>query len=70
MNVLKSHLRSTIETLSARGASQREIERRTGIDRKTIRRYAKPIAAANSPGVATGFADRAVRAFIDRDLRV
>ncbi len=31
--------------------SQREIERRTGVDRKTIRRYA---AAANSPGVATG----------------
>ena len=54
---MKAHLRSTIETLSARGASQREIERRTGIDRKTIRRYAKPITAANSPGVATGLAD-------------
>jgi len=47
---LKAHLRITIETLRANGASQREIERRTGVDRKTIRRY----AAANSPGVATG----------------
>lgn len=49
MNVLKAHLRITIETLLARGSSQREIERRTGVDRKTIRRY-----AANSSGVATG----------------
>lgn len=49
MNVLKAHLRITIETLLAKGTSQREIERRTGVDRKTIRRY-----AANSPGVATG----------------
>ena len=47
---MKAHLRITIETLRANGASQREIERRTGVDRKTIRRY----AAANSPGVATG----------------
>jgi len=46
---LKAHLRITIATLLANGASQREIERRTGVDRKTIRRY-----AANSPGVATG----------------
>ena len=51
MNVLKSHLRITIETLLASGTSQREIERRTGVSRKTIRRY-----AANSPGVATGSA--------------
>jgi transposase len=49
VNVLKSHLRITIATLLANGASQREIERHTGVDRKTIRRY-----AANSPGVATG----------------
>jgi transposase len=40
-----------METLLANGASQREIERRIGVDRKTIRRYA---AGANSPGVATG----------------
>ena len=51
MNVLKAHLRITIATLLANGASQREIERHTGVDRKTIRRY-----AANSPGVATGSA--------------
>lgn len=51
MNVLKASLRITIETLLSRGVSQREIERRTGVDRKTIRRY-----AANSPGVATGSA--------------
>lgn len=51
MNVLKAHLRITVATLLAKGASQREIERRTGVDRKTIRRY-----AANSPGVATGSA--------------
>jgi len=48
---LKSHLRITIETLLEAGASQREIERRTGVDRKTIRRYAR---AANSPTPATG----------------
>ena len=52
MNVLKSHLRITIETLLEGGASHREIERRTGVDRKTIRRYAR---AANSPTLATGF---------------
>ena len=46
---MKEHLRITIATMLANGASQREIERRIGVDRKTIRRY-----AANSPGVATG----------------
>jgi transposase len=51
VNVLKPHLRTTIETLLQAGASQREIERRTGVDRKTIRRYAR---AANSPTPATG----------------
>ena len=51
MNVLKPHLRITIDTLLKGGATHREIERRTGVDRKTIRRYAR---AANSPGVATG----------------
>lgn len=48
---MKSHLRVTIRTLLQRGASQREIERSTGVDRKTIRRYEQQ---ANSPGVATG----------------
>ncbi len=50
MNVLKSHLRVTIATLLKRGASQHEIARRTGVDRKTVRRYAE---RANSP-MATG----------------
>lgn len=47
---MKSHLRITIQTLLARGESQHEIHRRTGVDRKTIRRYAQ---LANSP-MATG----------------
>ena len=51
MNVLKSYLRITIDTLLKSGTTHREIERRTGVDRKTIRCYAR---AANSPGVATG----------------
>ena len=48
---MKPHLRITIETLLRGGATQREIARRTGVDRKTIRRVAE---AATSPGVATG----------------
>ena len=51
MNVLKPHLRTTVETLLEAGASQREIRRRTGVDRKTIRRYAR---ARKSPTPATG----------------
>lgn len=55
MNVLKPHLQTTIWTLLSAGASQREIERVTGIDRKTIRGYQQRFAAepANSPGVST-----------------
>jgi hypothetical protein len=48
---LKSHLRITIVTVISCGASHREIERRAGVERKTIRRYAH---LSNSPGVATG----------------
>jgi len=51
VNVLKAHLRITIATLRRGGASQREIERLTGVDRKTIRGLERE---ANSPGVATG----------------
>ena len=51
MNVLKSHLRITIETLLSSGVGQREIERRIGVDRKTIRRYAR---LAQSPEVPPG----------------
>jgi len=50
---LKPHLRTTIETLLASGTSGHEIERRTGVDRKTIRRYKRALES-NSPGVATG----------------
>ena len=54
MNVLKPNKKTTIQTLLARGASQREIARITGIDRKTIRKYQAAVEPANSPGVATG----------------
>jgi transposase len=66
VNVLKPHLQTTICTLLEARASQREIERVTGIDRKTIRAYQKRYAAAaaaavaaNSPGVATDSAEAA-----------
>ena len=39
MNVLKPNLKATVITLLEKGISQREIKRKTGIDRKTIRRY-------------------------------
>ncbi|CAN7614982.1 IS21 family transposase [Variovorax paradoxus] len=55
MNVLKPHLQTTIWTLLKGGATQREIERITGISRHTIRTYQQRFAAdpANCPGVAT-----------------
>jgi transposase len=58
LNVLKPHLRVTIQTLLRNGTSQHQIERLTGVDRKTIRRYQRQIGAPapNSPGVATGSA--------------
>ena len=46
-----NHLRVTIETLASCGVSHREIARRTGVDRKTIRRH---VRQSNSSGVATG----------------
>lgn len=53
---MKPHLRTTLATLLAQNCSQREIERVTGIDRKTIRAYQRDLCAvpSNSPGVATG----------------
>jgi len=39
MNVLKPHLQATVKTLSGKGIIQREINRKTGVDRKTIRKY-------------------------------
>ncbi len=59
MNVLKPHLQGTVLTLISRGITQREIHRVTGVDRKTIRTYARAAAAstaANSPTLATGSA--------------
>ena len=55
MNVLKPHKQTTIFTLLGLGKSQRDIERITGIDRKTIRSYQRLFEASrsNSPGVAT-----------------
>ncbi|TNF46177.1 IS21 family transposase [bacterium] len=41
MNVLKPHMQTTVKTLLDKGVSQREINRKTGIDRKTIRRYSQ-----------------------------
>ena len=59
MNVLKPHLVTTIHTLLASGTSQRQIERLTGVDRKSIRRQVRAMArGAKSPGVATGSCGR------------
>ncbi len=60
LNVLKPHLQTTIATLLESNTSHRQIERVTGIDRKTIRTYAKRIEElkANSSGVATGTPDQ------------
>jgi len=60
LNVLKPHLQTTISTLLESNTSHRQIERVTGIDRKTIRTYAKRIEAlkTNSSGVATGTPDQ------------
>lgn len=41
MNVLKPHLEATIKTLLDKGVSQWEINQKTGIDRKTIRKYGR-----------------------------
>ncbi|MBI4446539.1 MAG: IS21 family transposase [Acidobacteria bacterium] len=72
MNVLKPSLQTTIKTLLDNELSQREIERKIGIDRKTIRRYARlsvPSTAENgddsksptSVEVATGSETSAVQ---------
>src|SRR5271157_1059284 len=61
MNVLQPNKKAAIITLITNGVSQREIERKVRVDRKTIRKYAR-IAEGNvpvtgslskSPGVAT-----------------
>lgn len=64
---MKPHLQTTIWTLLRAGNTQREVERRTGISRHTIRSYAERFAAqgdppgqSNCPGVATGSPDASV----------
>ena len=61
MNVLKPHQKGAVITLLENAVSQHEISRKTGIDRKTVRKLALAMAAArvggasNSP-MATGTA--------------
>ena len=54
--------RNTVETLLGKGVSQHEIHRKTGIDRKTIRKIARRVGVceANSP-MATGSGDGGVQ---------
>ena len=58
MNVLKHFKQTTILTLIQNKISQHEIFRKTGVDRKTIRKYQAlaPPGVSNSP-MATGFSD-------------
>jgi hypothetical protein len=62
VNVLTQQKRNTVETLLGKGVSQHEIHRKTGIDRKTIRKIARLIAelGSNSP-MATGVGDGAAQ---------
>jgi transposase len=55
VNVLTQQKRNTVQTLLANGVSQHEIHRKTGIDRKTIRKIGRGMVPppANSP-MATG----------------
>jgi transposase len=50
VNVLKPHLKNTVFTLIKRGVAHREIQRITGIDRKTIRHYARGMLAPPADG--------------------
>ncbi len=56
MNVLKPHKKTTIATLIERGLSQREIERISGVNRRTIRAIQQEMAArgANCSTPSTG----------------
>lgn len=68
---MKPHLQTTIWTLLKAKASQREIERVTGISRHTIRSYQQRFAGeqANCPGVATSQCEP-WREFIEEQLRL
>jgi transposase/5S rRNA maturation endonuclease (ribonuclease M5) len=50
MNVLKPHLQATVKTLLGKGISQREINRKIGVDRKTIRKYGRLDDLVAGPG--------------------
>jgi transposase len=50
VNVLKLHLKNTVLTLIQQGTAHREIHRLTGIDRKTIRHYARAIRVPEVDG--------------------
>lgn len=55
MNVLTQHKHSAVVVLLERGVTQHEIQRKTGVDRKTVRKIARSLAdvKSNSP-MATG----------------
>jgi transposase len=48
VNVLKPHQKGAVITLLENEVSQHEISRKTGIDRKTVRKLAQAMAAARS----------------------
>ena len=50
MNVLKPHLQATVKTLLDKGVSQREINRKIGVHRKTIRKYGRLDGLAATQG--------------------
>jgi len=55
VNVLKSHKKTTVLTLLERQVSQHEIHRKTGVDRKTIRKYAELQGGLSNSPMAAGF---------------
>lgn len=65
MNVLTPQQRSTVVTLLQNKVSQHEINRKTGIDRKTIRKLAQEMLAAQAPTsnspMATGSPEVAIQ---------
>lgn len=52
MNVLKPHQKSSVLTLVEREVSQHEISRKTGVDRKTIRKLVRAVGLALAGGEA------------------
>ena len=48
MNVLKPHQKSSVLTLVEREVSQHEISRKTGVDRKTIRKLARALGVRSA----------------------